>query len=587
MARRITIEFIGRDQSASKTASDVEKRFGKLGSKMDAIGQKAGRVLAGGLLIGGAAAVKMGQKASDLAETTSKASQIFGGEAVPALEKFAGAAAKNLGQSKQTALDAASTFGVFGKSAGLAGKDLVGFSTEMTTLASDMASFNNTSPEEAIEAIGAALRGESEPIRKYGVLLDDATLRNEAMRLGLVKTTKEALTPQQKVLAAQAAILKQTADQQGDFARTSDGLANKQRILKAQLENLGTEIGAKVLPAMVKLSEVGLKMIGWVDRNRVLVGTLVAVVGGLTAAVWAVSAAMKAWIVITKVWRAVTIVARNAQLAFNLVLMANPIGLVIAAIAALVAIFVVAYKKSETFRKVVDKSWAGIKRATAAVWGWMKSFTASTWKAVQNYIVNPIKRAWAAVSSAWKSIQNGTRAAWNGVKSIVRDGISSVVGFVRDLPGRIRSLAGSFASAGRAIIGAFVDGLKNAAGVVSGIAGNVWSAVRSMLNGAISRINSALEFTIRLPGPDLTINPPNIPYLAKGGIVTRPTLAVIGEAGPEAVVPLSGANARKAGVGAGQPVEENITVVLQLDGREIHRSLVKRKRALGTTLGLA
>lgn len=189
--------------------------------------------------------------ASDLGETTSKVSQIFGREALPELESFAVGAARSLGQSKQSALDAAATFGVFGKSAGLAGSDLAGFSTEMVELASDLASFGNTSPEEAIEAIGAALRGESEPIRRYGVLLDDATLKNRALALGLISTTKDALTPQQRVLAAQAEILAQTSDAQGDFARTSDGLANQQRILKAELENGKAALGEAFLPAAV------------------------------------------------------------------------------------------------------------------------------------------------------------------------------------------------------------------------------------------------------------------------------------------------------------------------------------------------
>ena len=75
------------------------------------------------------------------------------------------------------------------------------------------------------------MRGEAEPLRQYGVLLDDASLRQAALELGIISTTKNALTPQQKVLAAQALIYQQTGTAQGDFARTSDGLANKTRIL--------------------------------------------------------------------------------------------------------------------------------------------------------------------------------------------------------------------------------------------------------------------------------------------------------------------------------------------------------------------
>lgn len=192
--------------------------------------------------------------ASNLNETISKTGQIFGQEALPGLEEWASTAAETFGQSKQGALDAASTFATFGKSAGLAGDDLSGFSTNLTELASDLGSFYNTSPEDAVLAIGAALRGESEPIRRYGVLLNEATLKQKAMELGIIRTTTEALTPQQRVLAAQAEILAQTSDAQGDFARTSDGLANTQRTNAAKWDDAMAKIGAALLPVATQIA---------------------------------------------------------------------------------------------------------------------------------------------------------------------------------------------------------------------------------------------------------------------------------------------------------------------------------------------
>ena len=211
--------------------------------------------------------------ASSLAESQSKAGQIFG-DGTDQVLKFAQSAASRLGQSQQTALDGASTFGIFGKAAGLAGSDLAGFSTDLVTLAADLASFNNTTPEQAIEAIGAALRGESEPIRAYGVLLDDATLKARAMALGIYDGTG-TLTQQQRVLAAHAEILAQTSTQQGDFARTSDGLANSQRIMNAEMANLQAQIGTALLPVVTDLfstfSEWGLpllqEMAAWFSEN--------------------------------------------------------------------------------------------------------------------------------------------------------------------------------------------------------------------------------------------------------------------------------------------------------------------------------
>lgn len=189
--------------------------------------------------------------ASDMNETVSKSNVIFG-DGAGAIAEFAETASYSLGQTKKQAIDAAATFATFGKGAGLAGDDLVDFSTTLVGLSADLASFSNTSPEEAITAIGAALRGESEPIRRYGVLLDDATLKQKAMEMGLISTTKNALTPQQKALASYQVILAQTTDAQGDFARTSDGLANQQKILTAQIEDLKTEIGEGLLPATIE-----------------------------------------------------------------------------------------------------------------------------------------------------------------------------------------------------------------------------------------------------------------------------------------------------------------------------------------------
>jgi hypothetical protein len=188
------------------------------------------------------------QAASDLNEEVSKSEVIFG-DVADEIQAFSKTADRSLGISQTEALKAASTFATFGKAAGLTGVDLSKFSKRATTLASDLASFYNTNAEDAINAIGAALRGESEPIRRYGVLLNDATLKAKAMEMGLYDG-KGALDVQAKSLAAYEVILDQTGDAQGDFSRTSDGLAGQQKILRAQLENLKTTMGTNLLPVM-------------------------------------------------------------------------------------------------------------------------------------------------------------------------------------------------------------------------------------------------------------------------------------------------------------------------------------------------
>lgn len=244
-------EFEKVDAVSGKALATTDDKLAKVSGGLRTFG--LGAVTAGALVVGGMS--KMAQAAGDFGESMSAAGVVFG-DGIDVIKDFGETASKTAGLSKKAATDGAVTFGTFGKAAGLAGKDLAGFSTEMVQLAGDLASFKNTSPEQAIEAIGAALRGEAEPIRNYGVLLDDATLRQEAFALGLITTTKDALTPQQKVLAAQSAILKQTTDAQGDYLRTGDSLANQQKSVKAEIENLTIAIGTGALPVFKNLTAI-------------------------------------------------------------------------------------------------------------------------------------------------------------------------------------------------------------------------------------------------------------------------------------------------------------------------------------------
>jgi hypothetical protein len=262
--------------------------------------------------------------ASDLEENLSKVNVIFG-EGAKEIENFAKTAATALGQSQNAVLEAAGTFGTFGKAAGLGGVELAKFSNDFTALASDLASFNNTSPEEAVNAIGAALRGEAEPLRKFGVLLNDATLKTAALELGIYDGNG-ALTAQQKILAAQNVIYKQTTTAQGDFGRTSDGLANSQRILKAQLQNLQIEIGKGLLPVVQAILPPLKAFAAWAVENPKAFKIVAGTIAGIATAILAVNFAMAA----------------------------NPFTLIAVGIAALVTGLAVAYTKFEQFRNIVN-----------------------------------------------------------------------------------------------------------------------------------------------------------------------------------------------------------------------------------------
>jgi hypothetical protein len=249
----ILADVANLNKSLKQGEQDVSTFTNKLQGFSDKITTAFKVATAAAVAFAGKIAIDSIKAASDLGETVSKVGVLFG-DSAKEIEKFADGAAQSLGQTKQQALDAAANFAIFGKSAGLSGEALVDFSTDFVSLAGDLASFNNVSQDEAINAIGSALRGEAEPLRRFGVLLDEATLKNAALELGLISTTKNALTPQQKVLAAQKVIYEQTTAAQGDFARTSDGLANQTKILTAELENTKLIIGEALLPIVLELA---------------------------------------------------------------------------------------------------------------------------------------------------------------------------------------------------------------------------------------------------------------------------------------------------------------------------------------------
>lgn len=256
--RTLKLEVLAETTQFVKGMDKANKETESFGDKIGDFAKKAGIALAAVGAAAGAMAIKIGKEAvaaaSDLAETVSKVNVIFG-QSAKNIEQFAATAAASLGQTRTQAMNAAATFGIFGKSAGLVGQELTSFSTQFVTLASDLASFNNTSVDQAINALGAALRGESEPIRAYGVLLNDATLKAKAMEMGIYSGTG-TLTAQQKVLAAHKVILEQTKDAQGDFARTADGMANSQRILTARLDEAKIVLGTALLPIVLEVLNV-------------------------------------------------------------------------------------------------------------------------------------------------------------------------------------------------------------------------------------------------------------------------------------------------------------------------------------------
>jgi len=246
--RKLTLTILGNAKGALSALSGVGDAGDSLGSKLGGLTKKA--ALAFTAMTAGAAV--MGKKfvdaASDLEESMSKVNVVFGDSAKD-VQAFAKTSAASLGLSQQKALEAAGTYGNLIKAFGLTNEQATDMSVNMVTLAADLASFNNTSVDDALLALRSGLSGETEPLKRFGVAINDVRLKEEALRMGLIENTKGTLPIAIKTQAAYALIMKDTALAQGDFERTSDGVANKQRIIAAQFQDVSAQIGTALLPA--------------------------------------------------------------------------------------------------------------------------------------------------------------------------------------------------------------------------------------------------------------------------------------------------------------------------------------------------
>jgi hypothetical protein len=190
--------------------------------------------------------------ASDFNESVNKINVVFGDSSDQVI-KWSETMAGSFGISQQAALESAGTFGNLFDAMGLASDAGQEMSQTLVEMAADLASFNNASPEDVLAALQSGLTGQIRPLRQYGIEVSTAALQQEAFAEGITKSVTQ-MTLAEKVQLRYALILKQTGNAQGDFARTSEGLANQQRILAAQWEDLQVAIGVLLLPSVLELT---------------------------------------------------------------------------------------------------------------------------------------------------------------------------------------------------------------------------------------------------------------------------------------------------------------------------------------------
>jgi hypothetical protein len=267
-------------KALENNAQETQGKFSGMSKGMKVAGAAVAAAAAGMAYAVGRFAVDSIGAASDLQESQSKVTAVFKDQADEVMA-WADTSATAFGQSRQQALEAAGTYGNLFQAFGLTSEAAQEMSTRMVELAADLASFNNTSIDDAIQALRSGLSGETEPLKRFGVAINDARLKSEALALGIYDGVG-ALNAGQKAQASYQLILKDTSLAQGDFARTSDGLANTQRILQAAVENAKAEIGTGLVNAIVDVIGVlggADGMVGQIEETSKKLSTLTVGIG--------------------------------------------------------------------------------------------------------------------------------------------------------------------------------------------------------------------------------------------------------------------------------------------------------------------
>jgi len=277
--KTLQIVIKAQDQ-ASKVMSQVGDRIEAVGSKMRDIGKSMTAMVTLPIVAGFGLAIKA---ASDLNETLNKVDVAFGDQAKN-VKDWSKTSIKSMGLAQQSALDAASLFGDMSTSMGLNTDEAAKMSKGLTQLGGDLASFKNIQFSEAQTALAGVFTGETESLKRLGIVMTEVNLLEFAKRQGITKTIQE-MTQAEKVQLRYNYILSVTKNAQGDFIRTSDGAANQTRMTGERVKQLAADIGEKLLPIYIKLLEVGNKVITWFQSLSTEQQNAMLIIAGVVAAI--------------------------------------------------------------------------------------------------------------------------------------------------------------------------------------------------------------------------------------------------------------------------------------------------------------
>lgn len=559
----LSVRIVSESKDFGKGFKDAESRVGKFEASTKKLGSSMRELEAPAMVTTAAIGAAM-LKAGDLAATAEQnvgAVQTVFGDAATSVLKWADDSADAVGMSTSSYNELASSIGGSLRSAVKDQDELASKTNELINASADLSSvFGGTAPEAAA-AMGAALRGEFDSLERFGVFLNMAAVEAELARTGQDKLSGAALDAAKKQ-AIQNLIMEQAAQYQGNFAREADTTAGAQQRAAAAFENAATELGENLLPYLTMAAEILSEFATWISENTQLVMIIAGVIGGFAVAILAVNGAIRAY-------QTITTIATAAQAAWNMAMSANPIALLVIAIAALVAGIIWAYNNVEWFRNGVDAAFAFIRTVIDNV----TAFFTYAWLQATLWVQRKIQ--------AWQ-------IAFQIILQAARQIINNVVEFFRNVwDGAVGHIKGVIESFGRIVDGIF-NGIRNVISNVVGFFRRSWDGAVGHVKGILDGLGGAVQNVGRFLGltggtttiegyvrPAIDVPTDGRPFMmtAAGYSSTAPSWF----AGPSTSSPALANINVTINAGVGDPVEI---------GRQVDRVLTRYRRTVGVTAGV-
>jgi len=353
---RLQVDVVANLKKFQSSLDGIGTKLQTFGTKLSSIGAIATKGLSAPLTLAGANAIRM---ASDINESMNKVDVAFGNSA-DLVQAFSKTTLKSFGISQGEALETASLFGDMATSMGLTTSESARMSSQLVGLAGDLSSFKNIQVDTARTALASIFTGETESLKRLGVVMTQANLQNFAYEQGIQKNIK-SMTQAEMVQLRYNYVMSKTVNAQGDFARTSDGSANQMRIFTEGIKELTTNLGQILLPLFTKLvTKVNEVVQGFNDMteaerfNLVMKGALVTAIGPTLLILGKLFTALgKIKVALAGV---TTQVLRTYAIVFAKVLAITAI------IVGLAGAFVYVKKNAESFATLFSNIWNGVKQ---------------------------------------------------------------------------------------------------------------------------------------------------------------------------------------------------------------------------------